>query len=127
MQWIPQITSGATPAELLVASMADCLIFIVALTYGFAANFLLIEKKERKYSVSFWVHHMLTMTKVLIYTFKFSPSFLLSIAGIDGSLMPYSLAALILQARLRKQEMQQLMEKSSTPMTMREYFFSDMC
>ena len=102
MQWIPQITSGATPAELLVASMADCLIFIVTLTYGFAVKLLLTEKKERKYSAYFWVHHMLTMKKVLIYTFKSSPSFLLSIAGIDGSLMPYSLAALILQTRSGK-------------------------
>ena len=33
---------------------------------------------------------------------KPSPSFLLSIAGIDGSLMPYSLAALILQTGSRK-------------------------
>ena len=31
-----------------------------------------------------------------------SPSFLLSIAGIEGSLMPYSLAALILQATQSK-------------------------
>ena len=44
------------------------LIFIVTLTFFFAAKFLLIEKKERKYSTSFCVHYMPTMKKNLIFT-----------------------------------------------------------